>query len=152
MSNIIEAAKQTSQTRHREPRSRGRKERSTSSLVGMFDTVVDLKVQEPSLLSADVSSDAAISVVDSSKYSDAEKQQLAEMTRRLRKAKRRLFLKSVGVPPSDSVERLREILLRISFENEEHIMESVPEAERPTPTSSSSSIPLPMPQDETIQV
>jgi hypothetical protein len=168
MSNIIETTnKQTSsQTmRNREPRtsrSGRKKERSTSSLAGMFDTtVVDVKhfqqqQQPPSLFSAASSSDAALSAVDASskKYSDAEKQQLAAMTRKLSQIKRRLFLQSVGAlppaPSSDSsVERLREILLRISFDNEQ-ILEAVPEDEMAQESTSASSLLLL--HDETIQV
>jgi hypothetical protein len=55
---------------------------------------------------------------DNDKYTPAERQELLEMTRRLRQAKRRLFLKSAA-QPADSVERFREILMRISFEEPE---------------------------------
>jgi hypothetical protein len=51
-----------------------------------------------------------------SDYSRTERQELQEMTLRLRRTKRRLLLKSAE-KPSNNVDRLREILLQLSVES-----------------------------------
>jgi hypothetical protein len=126
----------------RSPRSSHRKVRSPSSLAGMFVETESISTtmngEEPAVLtcrrgsySSSLSSPypfigtehKVLSSDDDNsndhiKYSPSERQTLIEMTRRLRQAKRRLFLKS-AVQPVDSVERFREILLRISFDEAE---------------------------------
>jgi hypothetical protein len=134
----------------RSPRSSHRKVRSPSSLAGMFfetestTTTTTACEQEAAVLSCRRGSSSSPSspypfnteqkVIsdnnnnnnnnnsndDMNKYSPSERQALLEMTRKLRQAKRRLFLKS-AVQPVDSVERFREILLRLSFEEPEFV-------------------------------
>lgn len=125
MSSRSTTTTDNSTTRRAHERRNRRKERSTSSLAGMFQadpSPAPKSAARPATAStpplAIPRSNADI-VVDQSasssleKYSDAERRELLEMTRKLRQAKRRLFLKSVS-PSSDSVERFREVLLRIS--------------------------------------
>jgi len=119
-----------------------RKERSASSLSGMFETGSSTSLNDSSSIIMNNNSNNnnsppssphtghVVQVVSSSsnssnnnssscdKYSTSERQELLEMTRKLRQAKRKLFLKSAS-QPSDSVERFREILLRISFDESE---------------------------------
>jgi hypothetical protein len=53
-------------------------------------------------------------------YSKDDRQQLVEMTRKLRQTKRRLFLKS-AIEPSCSVDRFRSILLRAVSQDEQSL-------------------------------
>ena len=52
-------------------------------------------------------------------YSDAEREQLQEMSRKLRRAKRQLLLKSAA-PAARPMDQLREILLQLSVDSNNH--------------------------------
>ena len=117
--------------RRRERRNR-RKERSASTLEGMFqaESVTQPRThalavprqstgEEEHIATGEdrtsTSTPRAASPSSVDKYSEAERLELQEMTRKLRQAKRRLFLKSAA-RPTDSVTQLRQILLQISFD------------------------------------
>lgn len=105
-------------TSHRPERRNSRnKDRSVSSLTGMFETETTTTVTTTATPEQPSSLEAAAAHRCESVSSDEEqdRQELLSMTRKLRQAKRRLFLKS-AIQPTNSVDRFRDLLLRISSE------------------------------------
>ena len=78
---------------------RQRRKKTVSSLHGMFAESVD-----------------SFDSFESAKYSCAERDSLRAMSRKLRQAKRKLLLKCVETP-TDPVDKLRDILLKISIDS-----------------------------------
>jgi hypothetical protein len=85
-----------------------RRARSNSSLSGFFPPESSVEV-------AAYSADIAVENSQNEKYTSTDRQGLLNLTRKLRRAKRQLFLKSVE-SPSSPVDRLRGILLQLSVD------------------------------------
>lgn len=102
------------QTSRSTRRGRRDRQRTPSSLAGMM----------LGSSSEETSSSSLLDESSTSKYSHQERQELQEMTLKLRRAKRRLLLKSAE-QPSSNVDRLREILLQLSLDTSEDDEESM---------------------------
>ena len=89
---------------------RSRRTKTVSTLQGMFEEPEMKQGQQDDLKSVD-----SFDSMDTFKYSVAERDSLRLMTRRLRQAKRKLLLKCVETP-EDPVDKLRDILLKISVD------------------------------------
>lgn len=83
---------------------RPRRMKTQSSLKGMFESDYSSKSFD------------SIDSIEKVKYSAQERDELKMMTRKLRQAKRKLFLKSVAAPV-EPVDKLRDILLKLSVDS-----------------------------------
>ena len=97
---------------------RSRRTKTVSSLQGMFEEPTHEKQGQDDLKSVD-----SFDSLDT-KYSLAERDSLRLVSRRLRQAKRKLFLKCVETP-ADPVDKLRDILLKISVDASDEFSTSV---------------------------
>ena len=101
---------------------RSRRTKTVSTLQGMFEEEPSLEKQQGQ--QDDLKSVDSFDSMDMQKYSVAERDSLRLMTRRLRQAKRKLLLKCVETP-EDPVDKLRDILLKISVDASDEFSTSV---------------------------